>query len=236
MNSLGSLHVKEDYIMAAVLTKIYAKIHSRYADQTGWIRKISLQNKNFTIISNNCWAGGIYRSYSLPYRTPTIGSYIMPDDYIKFVYNLKKYIAMDLMFVNPEQSKWYKYISQEPTFGQFPVGKLGDIEIIFLHYKSKEEAYEKWVRRCERINWDNILFKFNDQNCCKKYHLKAFDKLSYPNKICFTAKEHKELKTVIFIKAASKQSAIQYYYEPFGKSKHVNITKFINSMERSGKN
>ena len=38
-----------------------------------------------------------------------------------------------------------------------PIGILDDIEVIFLHYKSEDEAYQKWNRRKERIVWDNIF-------------------------------------------------------------------------------
>ena len=54
-------------------------------------RNKKLKNKNFTIISNNCWGGMIYESYNLRKDSPTIGLFIMPKDYIKFIKNLKKY-------------------------------------------------------------------------------------------------------------------------------------------------
>lgn len=48
------------------------------------------------------------------------------------------------------------------------IGKLDDIEVVFLHYKSEEEAYQKWNRRKKRINYNNLIFKFNDMNLAKK--------------------------------------------------------------------
>lgn len=57
------------------------KSNSRYADQ----RQSSLIGKSFTILSNNCWGGHVYRYFSLPYLTPTIGLYFYPDDYLKFI-------------------------------------------------------------------------------------------------------------------------------------------------------
>ena len=32
-----------------------------------------VKNKNFTIISNNCWAGGVYEDLRMEYNTPTVG-------------------------------------------------------------------------------------------------------------------------------------------------------------------
>ncbi len=56
------------------------------------MRKIGLNNKDFTIISNNCWGGYIYDRYGLKYMTPTIGGIFFPDDYIKFISNLDYYL------------------------------------------------------------------------------------------------------------------------------------------------
>ena len=62
-----------------------------------------------------------------------------------------------------------------------PIGILGDIEIVFLHYKSEKEAMEKWNRRKQRIHWDNLFIKFSEMNECTKEHLLIFDKLSFSN-------------------------------------------------------
>ena len=61
-------------------------------------RKKKLKNQNFTIISNNCWGGMIYESYNLRKNSPTVGLFIMPKDYIKFIKNLKKYLIIKLTF------------------------------------------------------------------------------------------------------------------------------------------
>ena len=87
----------------------------------------------------------------------------MPSNYIIFLKNLKEYINMDMKFIKPEDSKYKEYISyKDKRFGSYPMGKLNDVEIHFLHYKSPEEAYEKWNRRRQRINFKNLIVKFND--------------------------------------------------------------------------
>ena len=57
------------------------------------------------------------------------------------------------------------------------------MEIVFLHYKSEEEAYEKWNRRKARINWDNLYVKFSKMNQCTEKHMKEFSELPYEKKI-----------------------------------------------------
>lgn len=36
--------------------------------------------KEFYIISNDCWGGGIYRRLEMPYLSPTVGLWIDPKD------------------------------------------------------------------------------------------------------------------------------------------------------------
>ena len=82
--------------------------------------------------------------------------YFFANDYIKFISNLKYYLSLDLRFINYEMSAHKETIVQKGQTEK-PIGILGDIEIVFLHYKSAEEAMEKWNRRKQRIHWDNLL-------------------------------------------------------------------------------
>lgn len=152
-------------------------------------RNNDLLNKDFTIISNNCFAGLTYEYLNLPYNSPTIGLYIFAKDYIKFIYDLKYYLGIELKELKPANSKYYNELlklGQEDSV----MGILDDVEIVFLHYKSFEDAKDKWTRRCERVNFDNIIYKFNDQNLCTINELEAFHRFNAKNKICFTAKKY----------------------------------------------
>lgn len=141
-----------------------------------------LKNKSFTIISNNCWAGFIYQKYGLKYLTPTIGLYFIGDDFVKFCSNIEYYLEQTLTFIPWESSRWYSQIKNDRSY---PVGKLDDIEVYFMHYNSEEEAYEKWERRKKRINRNKIIFKMSQREGCSKKEVEAFMKLPYKNKICF---------------------------------------------------
>ena len=68
------------------------------------IRNKKLVNKEFTIISNNCWGGMIYDSYGLRKNSPTVGMFIMADDYIKFISDLRGNTSKELTFIDPETS------------------------------------------------------------------------------------------------------------------------------------
>lgn len=161
----------------------------------GKIKNKMIKDKNITIISNNCWGGIFYRNHNLRYLSPTLGMFFIGDEYIKFIYNMKKYInSSNLEFIDISESKYCDYLRKIKYKGF--VGKIEDCEICFLHYKNQNEAKEKWNRRKARINWNNILYKFNDQNLCTYENLKAFNNFKADKKLCFTAKHYEEFETV----------------------------------------
>lgn len=191
-------------------------------------REKKLKNKKFTIISNNCWGGYIYRVFNLKYQSPTIGLFIMPNDYIKFISNLKYYIKdCKLSFIKPEESHNYKELQTHREFGSYPIGVLDDVEICFMHYKSKEEAIEKWTRRCERIVWDNLIIKFCDQNGCTKKQIDDFNKIDkYKKMVCFTAKKIPG-KYNIYMWEFKKDGYV--VDDKFFIFQHLNLKKLIES-------
>ena len=202
------------------------------------IRKRKLINKNFTIISNNCWGGMVYESYNIIKNSPTCGLFFMASDYIKFLKDLKGFINGDLNFINPDNSRWKHFpeIYEDKRFGSYPVGVLSNgkesIEIFFLHYQNEAEALTKWNRRCKRINWEKLLIKFNDQNGCDIQDLKDFLNLPYKNKLFFTCKKWPgmDAKEIIIINQFPKYKYIKASFEPFGKTYYCDVNKIINSL------
>ena len=75
--------------LSKCIFKIKEKIDLRYFKNN---RQSKLKNTLFTIISNNCYAGWVYRYFNLPYYTPTVGLFIMTDDYIKLLNNCQNFI------------------------------------------------------------------------------------------------------------------------------------------------
>lgn len=191
------------------------------------IRKNQLNNTDFTIISNNCWGGSVYRRYNLPYTSPTVGLYFFADEYIKFLENFEDLIHSPIKIVDATESKYYSTLKSR---GQttVPIGILNDnVEVVFLHYKTKEEAYEKWTRRCTRVNEKNLIVKFSEMNFCNEEHLKAFEQLDYKKKLLLLAKEHEQITDGIIIKKYTRNGEISndtLYYDKF-----IDLEEFINS-------
>ena len=216
---------------------IYRKIRHRIISVSDKVlhnfRRKQLNNTDFTIICNNCWAGYVYRRYGLPYNTPTVGLYFFAEDFCKLCENLRYYMEQKLEFISYQDSKWKnELIDRQQT--DIPLGKLGDIEIIFLHYKTEEEAREKWERRAARINYDNLIFKFSQMNLCGEKELRRFDKLDANKKFAFTATKYDDISSSIYIKGCS--SAEKVDNDTLEYSKYISLKKLINSRIVCGNN
>ncbi len=112
-----------------------------------WLR-MRLKNRNITILSNNCTAGVIYHKLKLKFLSTTINLQIDNEDFLELVQHLCEY----------ENSSLIEGVSSKAPYpiGILEGGDLKNIKIKFMHYKSFEEAKEKWFERYKRINYDNI--------------------------------------------------------------------------------
>lgn len=188
----------------------------------GRLKKAGI-NPDFSIISNNCWAGHVYRYFGVNYKTPTVGVYLFAPDYLKFVKDLKKYINTDLQFISYEQSKYKDEIVKRHQ-EKVPIGLLEDIEIMFLHYKTEDEARQKWNRRKTRINWDNLFFKITEMNLCTPDILKEFDELPYEKKVTFVTRDY-GLKSQILFKESEGMKEVNNDTTNF--KKYINLADWL---------
>ena len=178
-----------------ILSKIKLTIKNTWTWLLSFIRKYNLKNRDFTIISNNCWGGFVYRRYNLPYKTPFLGLFIPAPCYIEMLEKFDYYMSLPLKFINLDESQYYGKIIKNGIV--YPIGLLGDsVEVHFLHYSSKEEAIYKWEKRKKRIDKNNMLVKFSEMDCCTPELIECFDKLPFENKICFCINVYSDLRSV----------------------------------------
>lgn len=151
-----------------------------------WLNR--LKNRNFTVISNDCWGGEVYRDFGLPYLTPFVGLLVMAPCYIKLLKNLKENLETPLTFI-PHSKYSYINAMRANENRLFPIGLLNEeIEIHFLHYQFEEEALSKWIRRVSRINWDNLFVKFDaSKDLCTESLLEEYESLAFKKKVCLGA-------------------------------------------------
>ena len=171
--------------------------------------KRQVGNNKFCIISNDCWGAELYKLLDRPFNTPFIGLMLMSPCYIKMLQNPPFYLNQPLVF--KEESR-YTEMQEIKSGSDFPLAVLGesDIEIHFLHYKTIDEAKEKWNRRVSRIDWENLFVKYD---CGKDYAtantVYAFNELEISNKLVF-GKENFGFKEVFVIRDYPKNAVQQF--------------------------
>nr|WP_039121524.1 DUF1919 domain-containing protein [Ligilactobacillus ruminis] len=139
-----------------------------------------LKNKNFTVICNNCVGGVIIHELGERFNSPTVNLFFKAEDYLKFLENLDYYLKQTIVEVKSEK--------------EYPVAKLDDIIIYFMHYSSFNEAKTTWEKRVARINKNNLYVIFVQQNDCTEQILEKFDSLPYKHKLALTAKPMTQIK------------------------------------------
>ena len=189
------------------------------------IDKILYKKNNFVVVSNNCWGAEIYKRLDLEYNTPFVGLFFYGPDYIKLLENFDFYMNKELSFVN--ESKWSKKTIL------FPIGKLDDIEIHFMHYKNEEEAFSKWSRRVERMKQnnelDNFFFKICDRDLTDDDIVSRFHKLPFKNKVSFGVGSNNNMNHIQIKEGNNAQfvpDGVELYKCSF---KYFDIFKWINT-------
>lgn len=195
-------------------------------------RKKKLHLQDFTIISNNCWAGTVYESVNMRKLSPTVGMFIMPEDYLRFIARLDYYLDQPLTFIQPDESKWKDVLKDNPEWGKWVIGKLQDVELQMLHYHDEEEARRKWEDRVRRVNRDCLIFKFNDQNGASAEHIRQFVELPLKNKLCFAADPRLCIgDCVVFIRHPRGNSGgVKASREPIGRKNEMDLIAYLNQL------
>lgn len=60
--------------------------------------------------------------------------------------NLKEYISKDIKFITVSERK-NEFIRNNKDLINYPIGKIGNVEIYFTHYYSQEEAHRKQLNQ-----------------------------------------------------------------------------------------
>ena len=155
-----------------------------------------LKGVEFTVFSNNCLGGFFCHDAGQPFRSPTVNLSLDGFDFIRFLERPEYYLSKDIEFY--QDSRW-----------KFPMGKIEDVKIYFVHYKTPEEARDAWMRRKERIVWDNIFVIATDHDGMYLPELlERFDKLPY-NKVMFTAKSYPQYPWAVQVRQFKRRRNVR---------------------------
>lgn len=181
--------VKEDLVQTlSVLKELPARVKNKFLrmKRDRIIQRIhsTVKSKDVTIISQNCIGGVFYHDLGTQFLSPTINLFIKEPDFVRFALNLQHYMGCEL------EMRWEE---------EYPVGRLDDIEIYFMHYETCKEAKEQWNRRKQRINWDKIIVLSTDREGFDDAVFQQWKQIPYP-KVLFTAQQQfsKDKDSVVF--------------------------------------
>lgn len=159
--------------------------------------KSRLQNHGMTVISANCVGAFILHDLNEPFNSPFVNLYLSPSDFVRYLQNIEFYQRQSLIFIQSEKP--------------YPVAKLADLKVHFMHYRNSQEAQQKWLARSARMNLDNLFIMMTDKDDAQGIayeDLVAFDQLPFKNKVVFTRKPYPEFKSAFYIKGFEKQNQV----------------------------
>ena len=159
--------------------------------------KSRLQNHGMTVISANCVGAFILHDLNEPFNSPFVNLYLSPNDFVRYLQNIEFYQRQSLTFIQSEKP--------------YPVAKLADLKVHFMHYRNSQEAEQKWLVRSARMNLDNLFIMMTDKDDAQGIayeDLAAFDQLPFKNKVVFTRKPYPEFKSAFYIKGFEKQNQV----------------------------
>ena len=186
--------------LCRLVQEFFARIYYRK------LRK-KLKNHNFTILSSNCIGGILYHRFGEKFCSPTINLWMHERDFQKFCLNVKYYRECQLEFVYSEK--------------KYPVANLGKgnmaIKIFFMHYKSQQEALDKWNERIKRIDEKNLYVIATDNEGMTEELLSKWKAMQCRNIVVFTAKKYQELDYTFLLEKYQGRTSVGKYVNDVNK-------------------
>lgn len=164
--------------MAKILSQIRNSLILRYEKSI---------NKSFLLLSNNCWGVELYKSLSIPYNSPMIGSYVQPNDYLHILKNLDELASTSIQF---------SFQTRCGIIKPYPIGMWGPhIQLHFIHETDLEIIRLKSQRRLTRMKkyietGQQVFAKFDDRECATPDHFRSFHHLDRFAKISFSIRKY----------------------------------------------
>ncbi len=194
-----------------MIRKAYNRIRKHIWDKAH--NKLNVSNRqrltvcDTTIISMNCTGGVISHDLGLQFRSPTVNLFMRAEDFTKFCERLEYYLNIDEITECKDKS-----IIEDRTY---PIGRLDDLTLFFVHYHSFEEAVQKWNERKKRVNWDNIVIINTDREGMTDELKDRFEKLPY-RKVMFVHKPDKLHPSCFYLKGYESEKSVGIVTEPIG--------------------
>lgn len=178
-----------------------------------------ITNTEPTIISSDCLGGMIYHTLNLKFMSPTINLFFSKNDFISFVNNLDGFLSADLQEHKQNQAS-------------YPIGILEfnkkQISIHFMHYKTFEDAKNKWNERKKRINLNNIFVLQLIDSGLTEEDIAKFNAIPYKNKLLITNENSTNNENTITLKVFSKN---YYPGKLFSYKSRFSLKRYMDDID-----
>ena len=184
-------------------------------------------NRDFTIISNDCFGGMAYEELGRRYDSPFVGLFLVIEDYMQLLRQLRPCCEQPVRFKAESRHRAINEWRETVIRKNYPIGMLGDdVEIQFLHYASREEAESKWTRRALRINWENLLVKicWHDDSRMESW-LHEFEAMPFARKLALVPQTFPTLRSAVALPNYSTDGTAQYWMA----HRYCNLAAWLNN-------
>lgn len=140
----------------------------------------ALRNTAPSFLCPNCIGGILFHDLGLQFRSPTVDTMMNQRDFVKFVLDLDGYLDRE-----PEFFRHPEY--------DFPCAGLGDVTVCFTHYRTGQEAAEKWRRRRARIDRDNLFVLALERDGLTGEDILSLGRIKARGLVVFTANAYPDI-------------------------------------------
>lgn len=205
--------------------KVFRKLYRKILRIPYDYRNISrLKNrKEITVISSNCVGGVLLHDLHMRFDSPTINMFMSAEDFLELCENLEYYMKADMEEIRSDYA--------------YPMALLGNrIKLHLVHYENYESARQMWMRRRQRIHWDNLYLIMVDRDGCNEGVASRFDKLIFPNKVLLSYKNYLGVDCCVVIPNTEEEGQIRdlcQYQSRYRGKRWLDEWDYVNFLNKN---
>lgn len=187
----------------------------------------ALTNTTPTFLCPNCIGGILFHDLGLQFRSPTVNLMMLQTDFAKFVLDMERYLAEELVFF------------KHPEY-DCPCARLGDITIHFTHYHSAEEAAHAWCERLKRIDPNNLFVFLEERDGLSRKDILRLGSIHARGLVVFTANSYPDIPYALQIHKYASEGEVgnilakSYWDDSREYEKYFDFVKWFNEADGSG--
>lgn len=183
-----------------------------------------IRNTEASFLCPNCIGGILFHDLGMRFYSPTVNLMMRQDHFIRFVLNREDYLREILQFYEDENYSC-------------PCAHLGDIDIHFTHYKTREEARDKWIDRSRRIDDNNLFIFAEERDGIGEYQIRELGKVSARGVLVFTAHQYQDIPYAQFLPSYEKEGEVgnilkrSFFDDSREYEKYFDFVKWFNEAD-----